>query len=111
MLFGVSSSVSSTALEVLLEAVVEACFTASNHGLQQILILSDSRGLLKVFNNRRTSSWQDKTRFADLALLFQTGLVCKMILVPPLLINPLYVLDKKATCTPINFCWVNPALL
>ena len=104
MLFGVSSSVSSTALEVLLEAVVEACFTASNHGLQQILILSDSRGLLKVFNNRRTSSWQDKTRFADLALLFQTGLVCKMILVPPLLINPLYVLDKKATCTPINFC-------
>lgn len=83
MLFGVSSSVSSTALGVLLEAVVEACFMASNHGLLQILILGDSRGLLKAFNNRGTSSWQDNTRFADLALLFQTGLVCKMILVPP----------------------------
>ena len=57
MLFGVSSSVSSIALGMLLEAVVEACFMAFNHGLQQILILSDSRGLLKAFNNRRTSSW------------------------------------------------------
>ena len=104
VLFGVSSSVSSTALGVLLEAVVEACFTASNHGFQQILILSDSRGLLKAFNSKRTSSWQDNTRFADLAPLFQTGLVYKMILVPPLLVNPLYVLAKKATCTPINFC-------
>ena len=85
MLFGVSSSVSSIALGMLLEAMVEACFMSFNHGLQQILILSDSRGLLKAFNNRRTSSWQDNTGFADLAPLFQTGLVCKMILVPPLL--------------------------
>ena len=111
MLFGVNSSVTRIALGVLLEAMVEACFTASNHGLQQILILSDSRGLFKTFHNRRTSSWQDNTRFADLALLFQIGLVCKMILVPFLLVNPLYVLAKKETCTPINFFWVNPALL
>ena len=88
MLFGVNSSVSRTALGALLEAIVEACFTASNQGLQQILILSNNRGLLKAFNNRRTSSWQDNTRFADLALLFQTGLVCKMNLVPPCLLTP-----------------------
>ncbi|KAK9995595.1 hypothetical protein SO802_020281 [Lithocarpus litseifolius] len=95
VLFGVSSSVTRTALGVLLEAVVEACFTASNHGLQQILILSDSRGLVKAFHNRRTSSWQDNARFADLALLFQTGLVCKMILVPSSVSSSL--LAKKAT--------------
>lgn len=31
--FGVSNSLARTALGVMLEAVVEACFTAINHGL------------------------------------------------------------------------------
>ena len=34
MCFGVSNSLARTALGVMLEAVVEACFTAINHGLQ-----------------------------------------------------------------------------
>ena len=45
VLFGVSSSVARIALGVLLEAMVEACFTASNHGLQQILIAEASSKL------------------------------------------------------------------
>ncbi|KAF3951501.1 hypothetical protein CMV_022852, partial [Castanea mollissima] len=77
--FGISSSVARTALAVLLEAVVEACFTAFNRGLQQILILSDSRGLLQTLHNRRTSSWQDNIRLAGLNFCFQAGLFCKMI--------------------------------
>ena len=56
--FGISNSVAMIALGVLLEAVVEACFTAFSCGLEQILILSDSRGLLRTLQNRRTSSWQ-----------------------------------------------------
>ena len=109
--FGVNSSVARTATGCLLEAVVEASLTTTAHNLQQILFLSDCRGLIRTFNNRRASDWQDTTRLADLNFLVQVGFLCKVIVVPPLLVNYMSVVAKQETLVPLNQCWFNPAFV
>ena len=64
MFFGVNNSLARTAIRCLLEAVVEAHLTATNHDLQRVLFLSDSRGPVKAFNTKRAPDWQDITRLA-----------------------------------------------
>ena len=109
--FGVNSSVARTATGCLLEAVLEASLTTTTHNLQQILFLSDCRGLIRTFNNRRASDWQDTTRLADLNFLVQVGFLCKVIVVPPLLVNYMSVVAKQETLVPLNQCWFNPAFV
>ena len=104
----VATCLARTATGCLLEAVVEANLTTSNHGFQRISFLSDCRGLVKAFNNRKASKWQDTTRLADLIFLVQDGLLCKMILIPPLLVNSICVVAKQATLVPLNQYWFNP---
>ena len=107
----VATCLARTATGCLLEAVVEANLTTSNHGFQRISFLSDCRGLVKAFNNRKASKWQDTTRLADLIFLVQDGLLCKMILIPPLLVNSICVVAKQATLVPLNQYWFNPVVL
>ena len=109
MFFGVNSSLTDTALGFLLEAMVEACLTAKHHGFSRVLLLSDSKGMVKIFNTRRASDWQDHTRLADLNFLVQNGLLCHMILVSHVLVKYLCNIAKKATQMPIKLCWFNPA--
>ena len=82
MFFGVNSSLARTAPGVLLEAVVEACLIAENHGLHHVLFLSNCRGLVKVFNSGRASDGQENVRLADINFLVLNGFLCKMISVP-----------------------------
>ncbi|XP_050278159.1 uncharacterized protein LOC126719671 [Quercus robur] len=107
----VNSSLVGAVEEFLLEAVVDACLTAKYHGFHSILFLSDSRGLVKLFNTRKASDWQTNYRLADLNFLVQNGLLCHMILVPHMLLKTLCNVAKKAVQVPIKHCWLNPALL
>ena len=101
---GVNSSLAGTTLCFLLEAVVEACLTAKHHGSTRVLLLSDSKGMVKIFNTRRVFDWQDHTRLADLNFLVQNGLLCHMILVSHVLVNYLRDVAKKATQMPTKLC-------
>ena len=111
MFFGANSSLARTAPGVLLEAVVEACLIAENHGLHHVLFLSDCRGLVKVFNSGRASDGQDNVRLADINFLVLHGFLCKMILVPHVLCKSLCNIARQATIMPLKLCWFNPAFL
>ena len=94
---GVNSTLVGTTLGFLMEDVVEACLTAQHHGFTRVLLLSDSKGMVKIFNTRRASDWQDHTRLADLNFLVQNGLLCHMILLSHVLVKYLCNVAKKAT--------------
>ena len=95
MFLVVNSSLVGAAEGFLLEAVVDACLTAKYHGFHSILFLSDSRGLVKLFNTKKASDWQTQYRLADLNFLVQNGLLYHMILVPHLLLKSLCNVVKK----------------
>ena len=90
---------------------MDDCLTTKYHGFHSILFLSDSRGLVKLFNTRKASDWQTQYRLADLNFLVQNGLLYHMILVPHLLLKSLCNVAIKAVQVPIKHCWLNPALL
>ena len=89
--FGVDSSVAGSTCRAMLEAMVEACIRARNHGFQKVLFLGDSRRLVLAFIKKKAPEWLDNTRLADLNFLNQTGLICHMFLV-------------MATRVPMNQC-------
>ena len=111
MFFGVNSSLARTASRILLEAVVEACLIAKHHGLRHVLFLSDSRGLVKVFNSGRASDGQDHARHVDINFLVLNGFLCKMILVPHLMCKSLCNVAREATQVPLKHYWFNPTFL
>ena len=111
MFLAVNSSLVGAAEGFLLEAMVDACLIAKYHGFHSILFLSDSRGLVKLFNTRKASDWQTHFRLADLNFLVQNGLLCHVILVPHLVLKSVCNVVKKAVQVPLKHCWLNPALL
>lgn len=88
-------------------AVVEASIQARNFGYQQILLLSNCKKLVQVFNMFRNSDWKERTMTADLTHLQQFGLVAKLILVPKVILNNIWKLSIMATKVPTHYCWPN----
>ena len=100
--FGVNSSISKTTTGCLLDAMVETSLIVTAHNFQRVLFLSDCGGLITTFNNRSASSWQDPTRLADLDSLVWSGFLCKVILVPLLIVNYVNIVAKQATPVPLR---------
>ena len=80
--FGVASTSATTSTGALLEAVIEAGLIAKDQGFQNVLFLSDSKGLTQIIKKKCTTVWLDSTRLADYCFLNQNGLFCDFFWVP-----------------------------
>ena len=98
LFYGVNSCVAGTAVEALLDAMVEAAIKAKNHGFQYILFLGASRHLVQLFQHRKTTNRLQQIRLADLDFLTQNGLCCEVFLVPHLV-----VISVGVACTCCNY--------
>ena len=109
--FGVACSAARSKGGAMFEAMVEAAIRAKHHGFQYVLFLGDDRRVVQAFRKKRSTDWLGKTRLADLNALAQSGLFCKMLFVPHIIVKHLWSVAMIATQVPLNFCWYNPALV
>ena len=89
MFFEVACSATRSNGVVMFEAMVEAAIRAKQHGFQYVLFLGDDRRVVQAFRKKRSTDWLDKTRLADLNALAQSGLFCKMLFVPHIIVKHL----------------------
>ena len=104
LFYGVNSCVAGTAVEALLDAMVEAAIKAKNHGFQYILFLGASRHLVQLFQHRKTTNRLQQIRLADLDFLTQNGLCCEVFLVPHLVVISVWLVANMACQMPLNGC-------
>ena len=95
----------------LLEAVSEAVFKAENLGVNEIIILSNSRRLEQICNKARTPILQELTLCSDLTQFQQQGLITFSFVVPNLVLSRVIDLAFITTCFPVHLCRLNPNLL
>ena len=93
----------------LFEAMVAAGITARDHGFYHLLFLIDSRNVVQVFKKEKATDWLDSIRLAYLNSLKLQGLNCNVFCVPPLVVNAIRYVAKKATVLPVNTTLFNPA--
>ena len=89
--------------------MVAASITARDHGFHHLLFLTDSRNVVQVFKKEKATDWLDSIRLADLNSLKLQGLNCNVFCMPPLVVNSIWYVAKKATVRLVNTTWFNPA--
>lgn len=105
--WGIRSCTANSVADAVQEAVVKASIQARSLGYQQILLLSNCKKLVLVFNRLRKPDWKERTMMADLTHLQQFGLVVKLIFVPKVILNNVWKLAMMATKVPTHYCWPN----
>ena len=106
----VNCSLANTAIEALLEAMVEVGIIAKNYSFQHVLFLIDKASLHQVFKLRKSTDWLDSSRIADLNFLSQNGLFCNTLVVPHVVVKTVWCFAKQAVNTPLYYRWYHPAL-
>lgn len=107
MFWGIRSCVASSAAGAVHEALVEASIQARTLGYQQVLVLSNCKKLVLLFNRFTKLDWRERKMLADLNHLQQSGLVAKLIFVPKVVRNNVWNLAMLATEVPTHYCWPN----
>ena len=107
MFWGIRSCVASSAAGAIHEALVEASIQVRTLGFQQVLVLSNCRKLVLLFNGFAKLDWRERTMMADLSHMQQTALVFKLIFVPKVVLDNVWNLAKLAIDVPTHFCWPN----
>ena len=82
--------------------MVAAGITARDHRFHHLLFLTDSRNVVQVFKKEKATDWLDSIRLAYLNSLKLQGLNCNVFCVPPLVVNAIRYVAKKATVLPVN---------
>ena len=107
MFWGIRSCVASSAAGEVDEALVEASIQARTLGFQQVLVLSNCRKLVLLFNGFAKPDWRERIMMADLSHMQQTGLVFKLIFVRKVVLDNVWNLAKLAIDVPTHFYWPN----
>ena len=107
MFWGIRSYVVSSTAGAVPEALVEASIQVRTLGFQQVLVLSNCRKLVLLFNEFAKPDCRERKIMADLSHMKQTGLVFKLIFVLKVVLDNVWNLAKLATDVPTHFCWPN----
>ena len=107
---GVISNSSSTNGAVQ-EALMEAVITANNYGFNRILLLTNKKNLFQLVHRSKTPAWHERSLIADMDILFQSGFVCNLLVVPNCVLDFVNVAAKLAIRMPLHHTWVDPSLL
>ena len=105
MFFGVASTSATTSTGALLEAVIEARLEAKDRGFQNVLFLSDSKGLMQTIKKKCATDWMDSTKLADYCFLNQNGLFCDLFWVPHVIVKDIWSVAKVAARLPLHYCY------
>ena len=95
----------------LLEAVSEAVFKAKNLGVNEVIIVSNSRRLEQICDKAQTPILQELTLCSDLTQFQQQGLITFSFVVPNLVLSRVTDLAFITTCFLVYLCRLNPNLL
>ena len=106
--FGVASTSATTSIGALLEAVIEAGLVAKAQGFQNVLFLSNSKGLMQTIKKKCATNWMNNTRLADYCFLNQNGLFCDLFWVPHVSVKDIWSVAKVATGLPLHYCYWFP---
>ena len=109
--YGVASSKESTNNGVVQEALMEAVITVRNHGFQRILILTNKKDLIQLVSKSKKPDWQERSLIADLDVLYQNGLFCKLLEVPRIVLDFVYNAASVAVRMPIHQSQADPTFL
>ena len=96
---------------VVEEALMEAVITAKNYGFHRILFLTNNKNLVQLLNKSMNPVWQERSLIADMEFLYQSGLVCNLLVVPKCVLDFVYVATKLAIRMPLHHSWVDPTFL
>ena len=80
---------------------MEAMIKAEEAGLRRIIIMSNCRRTLQIYNNSRMPAWQEQTFVSDTRQLKQQGMLVNFILVPTVIIS--HVLDLAVAVRTTSF--------
>jgi len=98
---GAASTLAKSSTGAQFEAMVAAGITARDRGFH-LLFLTDSRNVVQVFKKEKVTDWLDSIRLANLNSLKLQGMNCNVFCVPPLVVNAIRYVAKKATVLPVN---------
>ncbi|KAL0015319.1 hypothetical protein SO802_002388 [Lithocarpus litseifolius] len=101
----VKSCVASSAVGALHEALVEASIQARTLGFQQVLVLSNCRKLVLLFNGCAKRNWRERTMMENLSYIQQASVVFKLTFVPKVVLENVYHLASQTTNVPTHVCW------
>ena len=96
---------------VVQEALMEAVITAKNYRFHRILFLTNSKNLVQLLNKSMNPAWQERSLIADMEFLYQSGLVCNLLVVSKCDLDFVYVVAKLAIRMPLHHSWVDPTFL
>ena len=110
-LCGVASSNASSTNGVVQEALMEAVITANNYGFNRILFLTNNKNLIQLVHRSNTLAWHERSLIVDLDILYQSGFVCNLLVVPNCILDFVNIAAKMAIRMPLHHTWVHPSLL
>ena len=92
------------------EVVKEAIFKSKELGFSKMLILCNTKRLVRICNQRRNPTWLEQTIISDLVHLQQQGLIITSLFVPKEVIADFLYLAHITTCFPVHYCRLRPDL-
>jgi len=110
-LYGVASSNASSTNGVVQDAFMEAVIIANNYGFNRILLLTNNKNLIQLVHRSKTLVGHERSLIADMDILYQSGFVCNLLVVPNCVLDFVNVVAKLAIRMPLHHTWVDPSLL
>ena len=90
---------------------MDVVITTKNYGFHRILFLTNNKNLVQLLNKSKNPVWQERSLIADMEFLYQSGLVCNLLVVPKRVLDFVYVATKLAIRMPLHHSWVDPTFL
>ena len=75
---------------------MEAVITAKNYRFHRILLLTNKKNLVQLLHKFKNPAWHERSLIADMEILYQSGLVCNLLVVPKCVLDFVYVAAKLA---------------
>ena len=98
-----SNSAARSISGVLLEGLREAVVTANRLQFNQILVLSNSKYLVKLFNMGQSPDWEGKTLIADFVSLKHQGMCFSFRWVPNFVLGNVHIMVDMTSSVPMHY--------
>ena len=90
---------------------METVITAKNYGFLRILLLTNKKNLDQLLHRFKNPARHERSLIGDMEILYQSGLVCNLWVVPKCVLDFVFLAAKLAIWMPLHHSWVDPSLL
>ena len=71
---------------------METVITAKNYGFLRILLLTNKKNLDQLLHRFKNPAWHERSLIGDMEILYQSGLVCNLLVVPKCVLGFVFLL-------------------